>query len=433
MDKQEHIRSFPHLQDIKDFATIFLQKGYSLYVVGGSVRDFLLKKPITDIDFSSNAKPNEILQMFPRAIPTGIRHGTLTILYKSHSFEVTSFRGKEEYSNFRSPDSVEFTQSLEEDLKRRDFTINAMILDPLKETISDYYDGHGDIERKTIRCVGTPHKRYTEDALRMLRAVRFACTLSFSIEKASLEGIYQNAGLIVHVSKERIWQELRKMFLSDNAAYGLRLLCNSGLFYHVFYMTLSEEELKDSYMNLLYSAKKQDALRFSSEDEILHLRIACCIGQESTTTETLQKILTSLKLSRQSMSMLRTILYYRKHGLRRKNNTLWSAFKISSFVRVLGKKDALLVLQYHKLVALSQEDSASYDLALAYEKHIDALQEMSLKTLALNGSLIKKEFPLLAGKKIGQLLQTVLRYVTQHPQKNKEAILLGYIREISII
>lgn len=189
--------------------------GYEAYVVGGCVRDSLLGRSPDDWDITTSAKPEETKTLFRRTVDTGIQHGTVTVMVGSEGYEVTTYRIDGEYADGRHPDNVTFTASLLEDLKRRDFTINAMAYSPV-EGLVDEFDGIGDIQRRVIRAVGDPVQRFTEDALRMMRAIRFCAQLDYRIEETTREGIRLLAPNLQKVSAERIRVELEKLLMSDH-------------------------------------------------------------------------------------------------------------------------------------------------------------------------------------------------------------------------
>ena len=187
--------------------------GFAACFVGGCVRDTLLGRPVHDWDVTTSALPEEIMALFPRCIPTGIKHGTVTVLLRGESFEVTTFRRDGAYHDGRHPDDVVFVPDLEEDLARRDFTINAMAMH-LDGSITDCFDGEADLKHGIIRCVGDPERRFREDALRMLRALRFSAQLGFQIEDDTARAIRENAGLCRLLSRERVCAEAEKTLLS---------------------------------------------------------------------------------------------------------------------------------------------------------------------------------------------------------------------------
>lgn len=205
--------------------------GYEAYIAGGAVRDILMDKEPHDYDIASAATPAEIKQIFSRTVDTGIKHGTITVIENKSSYEVTTFRRDGSYEDGRHPDGVEFVNDVREDCLRRDFTINAMMYSP-KTGILDFFGGRDDLKSHIIRCVGNPDKRFSEDALRMLRAVRFRAALDFDIEPATELAIKKNAVRIKKVSSERILEELNKILISDHPDY-IRDLHRLGLLKYI--------------------------------------------------------------------------------------------------------------------------------------------------------------------------------------------------------
>ncbi|EEI18511.1 CCA tRNA nucleotidyltransferase [Lentilactobacillus hilgardii] len=206
--------------------------GYEAYFVGGSVRDTILQRPIHDVDIATSAYPSEVKSLFKRTADTGIEHGTVMILDHGTGYEVTTFRTESGYQDYRRPDKVTFVRSLKEDLKRRDFTINALALSE-NGKITDLFGGLNDMSKKIIRAVGDPEERFNEDALRMMRAVRFASQLDFKIEQQTLTGIYDHSELLKKIAVERIHSEFVKMMLGVDAKNGLNLMIKSQLYQFV--------------------------------------------------------------------------------------------------------------------------------------------------------------------------------------------------------
>ena len=212
----------PVLQKIED-------AGFEAYFVGGCVRDTILGDQIHDIDIATSAYPSEIKAIFNRTVDTGIEHGTVMILDHGTGYETTTFRTESGYQDYRRPDQVTFVRSLAEDLQRRDFTINALALRENGEVI-DLFDGLTDLKKGLIRAVGDPHERFNEDALRMMRAVRFASKLDFVIDGPTLAGIKDNAHLLAKIAVERNQVELEKLFLGQNPPAGLKDFLATGLY-----------------------------------------------------------------------------------------------------------------------------------------------------------------------------------------------------------
>ena len=230
-----------------DILKIFNRNGYEAYFVGGCVRDYLLGEEFSDIDITTNALPEEVKKVFRKSIDTGIQHGTVTILVNGDSYEVTTFRTEEDYTNHRSPEKVEFVSNLREDLDRRDFTINAMALD-YNGKLFDYHNGDKDLSSKIIRTVNDPNERFYEDALRMLRAFRFSSKLGFEIENNTLDAIKKNAELIKFVSIERIVNEFKKLLAGKGNLKSLELLIDSKLNSYIpFFEEVNEIQDLSSY------------------------------------------------------------------------------------------------------------------------------------------------------------------------------------------
>jgi tRNA nucleotidyltransferase (CCA-adding enzyme) len=202
--------------------------GFEAYFVGGSVRDHILGREISDVDIASSALPEELKEIFPKTTDVGIEHGTILVHYRGGHYEVTTFRSEQSYTDFRRPDKVTFIRSLNEDLQRRDFTMNAIAMDK-EGNIIDPFAGKEAIIKKQIVTVGNPDERFGEDALRMLRAVRFQSQLSFSIEKHTLESLSAHCHLLENIAVERKTAEFEKLLMGPGRCDAIRLLAHSGI------------------------------------------------------------------------------------------------------------------------------------------------------------------------------------------------------------
>lgn len=205
------------------------EAGFEAYFVGGSVRDAILGLEVNDVDIATSAYPEEIKHIFPKTVDVGIEHGTVMVLHGGESYEVTTFRTESTYQDYRRPDSVTFVRSLEEDLKRRDFTINAFAVDESGE-IHDYFNGKEDLNNRLIRAVGVADERFNEDALRMMRGVRFASQLDFSIEEETKQAMKRHAPLLEHIAVERIQVEWIKLLLGKARKQGLASFLETDLY-----------------------------------------------------------------------------------------------------------------------------------------------------------------------------------------------------------
>jgi tRNA nucleotidyltransferase/poly(A) polymerase len=220
---------------LREMAAIFAGQGKQVFLVGGAVRDLILGREAKDWDLATDARPEEVISLFrggPRkwpVIPTGIKHGTVTVRYRGRSMEVTTFRTESEYSDGRRPDAVRFAATIEEDLSRRDFTMNAAALSLPGGELRDPFDGAGDIKRRIIRCVGNPGERFSEDGLRPLRALRFAAQLGFELEAATLEAVPPALEVSARVAPERVRDEFDKIIASPKPSAALVLMEKTGL------------------------------------------------------------------------------------------------------------------------------------------------------------------------------------------------------------
>ncbi len=206
--------------------------GHAAYLVGGAVRDLMLDRPshsAADWDIATSARPEAVEQLFEHTIPTGVEHGTVTVVVDHEPLEVTTFRGEGAYSDARRPDAVHFLDDIDEDLARRDFTINAMAWDPLEAVFRDPFGGREDLARHLVRAVGDPLERFAEDGLRPMRAVRFATVLGFDIDRPTLEAIPQRLAQFERVAMERVSAELMKLLLAEDPAPGVRWLAETDL------------------------------------------------------------------------------------------------------------------------------------------------------------------------------------------------------------
>ena len=220
---------FPIPKALRDFARVFRDAGRQAWLVGGALRDMILGKSVNDWDVATDAPAREVARMFPRVIPTGIQHGTVTVLWKGLSIETTTFRVDGGYGDGRRPDSVTFTSDIREDLKRRDFTMNSLAYNLETGELLDPHGGRADLKAGIVRAIGDPMERFTEDGLRPLRAVRFASQLGYRIDPDTLAAIPRTLDNVRRVSVERVRDEIIKILLSFRPSYGLKLLEDTGI------------------------------------------------------------------------------------------------------------------------------------------------------------------------------------------------------------
>ncbi len=209
-----------------------IKNGFEAYFVGGCVRDKLINRTIGDIDIATSALPEEVMSIFPKTVPTGLQHGTVLVIQNSEPYEITTFRTESTYQDFRRPSEVTFVKSIEEDLKRRDFTMNAIAMTTKNELI-DPFNGTIDLYDGLIRCVGEAKERFQEDALRMLRGIRFVSQLDFRLHDETFNAIKSNKQLIENIAIERISVEIEKMLIGKSPKKGIGLLLQTNLVNHL--------------------------------------------------------------------------------------------------------------------------------------------------------------------------------------------------------
>lgn len=354
--------------------------GFAACFVGGCVRDTLLGRPVHDWDITTSALPEEIMALFPRCIPTGIKHGTVTVLLRGESFEVTTFRRDGAYHDGRHPDGVVFVPNLTEDLARRDFTINAMAMH-LDGSITDCFDGKADLKRGIIRCVGDPERRFREDALRMLRALRFSAQLGFQIEDDTARAIRENAGLCRLLSRERVCAEAEKTLLSP-LPQTLSVMLREGL--------LSACGIAGDYdLQALRTVPAEPDARWAM-----------------------------LKVLIPKLDMQQFRLPSRRVQLA---ETAAAAYR-PSYARQELK--ALLAASGEEVARVCAKLSGQEALL---EKLLKSGECVSLRGLAVNG----RDFPALQGRSAGEMLRRLLDHVLAFPEDNNRQTLLRLAEEWS--
>lgn len=418
------------------------EAGYEAYVVGGCVRDSILGRSPDDWDITTSAKPEEVKALFRRTVDTGLIHGTVTVMLDKEGFEVTTYRVDGEYEDGRHPKEVSFTASLEEDLKRRDFTINAMAYNP-KRGLVDLFGGVQDMEKRIIRCVGNPLERFTEDALRILRAVRFSAQLGFSIEGETLKAISVLAPNLKYVSAERIQVELLKLLVSPHPDY-LRTAYEAGITKEIlpeFDRCMETEQntphhcynVGEHTLQSLLNIRADKVLRLTmllhdfgkpvvkrtDEDGRDHFKTHGPEGEKMAVS-----ILRRLKMDNDTIRKVRSLIKW--HDYRPKGE----AVSVRKAISLIGEELFPLYLEVQKADILAQsayrrEEKLARLTAVSalYEEILDRGQCISLKTMALTGrDLIDAGYT--PGKELGEILEKLLVHVLENPEDNKKEILL---------
>lgn len=396
-------------KDVRYIIDILTQNGYEAYAVGGCVRDSILGRVPGDWDITTSALPQQVKALFRRTIDTGIQHGTVTIMLGKNGYEVTTYRIDGKYEDSRHPESVEFTPNLEEDLKRRDFTINAMAYND-ENGIVDIFGGIDDIRNRIIRCVGNAHDRFTEDALRILRAVRFSAQLGFEIDKATKDAARELAPTLVKISRERIHTELNKLLLSDNPDY-------FSVVYELGVMKVIIPELEDVNSGDIDRLK----VLIKRTKPCLPERYAALlsvIGKDKT-----RAVLKGLKLDNATISMAVKLVEYL--GI----TPALTEPQMRHYINEVGKEDAIRVIDFNLSFADDSMHEEYTDMKKLCAHVLERGDCTSLKELDVTGKdLVDAGFE--AGKQLGELLNSLLTEVLDNPSLNDRNYLLGRAKEL---
>ena len=430
--------------DVLEILSTIQNHGYEAYIVGGCVRDILLNKTPYDWDITTSAKPQQIKELFTHTIDIGIEHGTVTVRMNDTNYEVTTYRIESEYLDSRHPSQITFTNVLSEDLKRRDFTINAMAYNP-NDGLIDLFNGQQDLQNKIIRCVGHPKERFEEDALRMLRALRFRAQLDFTIEEETLNAISQCAHLLSNISAERIQVELKKLLLSEHPEY-IEQLYTSGVSKVILPELDIMMETPQNNPHHCYSVGKHtiEALKHIPSNFILRYTIlfhdlgkpACRTtdskgidhfrGHQNVSVTIAHDIMKRLKFDKHSMDLIER---YVEHHDTRIDPTHRTVRKMISKIG-LDLFPNLFLIQRADMLGQSEFQRAKKFSTLSivermYHKVLIEKDCLTIKDLAINGNdLLELGFD--AGPQIGQILQLLLNLVLDHPNMNKRESLLTY-------
>lgn len=441
-------------ENVKMIINKLQDAGYEAYAVGGCVRDSYLGINPNDWDITTSALPNQVKAIFRRTIDVGIQHGTVKIMVGDEGYEVTTYRIDGEYEDGRHPKKVTFTASLEEDLKRRDFTINAMAYSE-KTGIIDLFDGIKDLENGIIKAVGNPYERFSEDALRILRALRFSAKFSFEIEDKTKEAIRELAPTLSKISAERIREELEKLIMSDNPdrliwAYELgvtnvffpewdeMMTCKQNTPYHMYdvgrHTIKAMEYLRDEYGDLSLDEKRilriaamlhdigKPLAKTTDKDGVDHFK-----GHPEKGAEIAKAIMKRLKYDNDTLNKVCVLVKYHDD---RPALTLPKVRKMMVKVGVelmpvfliLKKVDFLA----HSNYLYKEREDQILGLEKLYNQIIDNNDCLSIKDLAVNGKdLIEAGIP--AGPLLGQKLEEMFELVLQNPAKNTREDLMKLV------
>ncbi|MDU4911336.1 CCA tRNA nucleotidyltransferase [Clostridium baratii] len=429
--------------NVKYIIDEFYKNNYEAFMVGGCIRDALLCKVPKDYDIATSAKPEITEKLFKKTIPTGIKHGTVTVLIDNEPYEVTTYRTEGKYKDNRRPDEVYFVSNIKEDLSRRDFTINAFAYNS-REGLKDFFGGLDDLNNSLIRSVGDANKRFNEDALRMLRAIRFSTQLNFDIEENTLNAIKNNKDLIKNISSERIRDELCKILVSKNVRKGLNLLEKCGLlqiiipeivpsigfdqknmhhFEDVFNHTISviekcPEDLTIRLAALLHDIGKPDVFFIDDKGN------GRFFGHNTRSEKIARDVLNRLRFDNKTIKAVCILVREHMNVLDNASN-----LAIKRLINRVSKENiySLLALQKADILSLNDPNVALYkvsDMKNKIDNIIDSNTPLTVKDLAIDGGILIKELNLKPGKIIGETLDYLLQLVLKDSSLNTTAILL---------
>jgi poly(A) polymerase/tRNA nucleotidyltransferase (CCA-adding enzyme) len=414
-------------------------------VVGGAVRNLVLGTRPKDWDLASNAQPGHVMKLFRKVIPTGVPHGTVTVLYKGMHVEMTTFRIDGSYSDSRRPDSVEYTSSLLEDLKRRDLSINSMALNIESGEIIDPHDGRGDCKKKLIRAIGVPEERFDEDGLRILRALRFAGRLGFSIEPSTFAAMKARAENLLDISAERIRMELEGILEAEKPSVSFQGMAETGVLrlilpeleacrgvrqrerhrFDVFtHSILACDAAPAGDQGLRLAALLHDIgkplVRSEGEDGLPHF-----YGHENESARLARNILVRLKFPAGVIKRVPHLIARHMFGY----DSGWSDAAVRRFIIRVGKENLedLFTLRAADTCGMGEQPSSTPGLDELRQRiaRILAREEaLSLKDLKVSGEDIKKTLTLPAGPAVGKILSFLFESVVEDPALNDREKLL---------
>ena len=445
-------------QAVLDFMATFKKNNYQIYLVGGAVRDLLLGKTPTNFDFTTNATPEEILKLFPDGYYNN-KFGTVGISFskikdqKSNTFlfEITPFRKESDYSDFRHPEKIEWAKTLEEDLARRDFTINAMAFDG--KNLIDPYCGQNDLKKKLIVAVGDPDARFQEDALRLLRAVRLASQLGFVIEEKTRLSLQKNSQLILKISWERIRDEFLKILASDFPAEGIIFLKNTGILAQILpeldiCFTIPQKSPKrhhiydvgtHSVMALKNCPSKDPITRFATlihdigKAKTFHrdekTQLITFYNHEVVGTKLAAKIAERFRLSNQEKEKLIILVKYHQFTV----SELQTDKAIRRFIRNIKKEylQDMLDLRTGDRIG-SGAKPTSWRLELFKKRLLEVQKEpFTVADLKIDGHDVMQTLKIKPGPKVGEVLKNLFNQVVEKKIKNERTSLLKALTTIN--
>lgn len=411
---------------IPELTQTFEKRGRKAWLVGGCVRDLLLGKEAIDFDFATNARPEETRRFFKRTIPTGMAHGTITVLLRGMSFEVTTLRGEKAYSDGRRPDAIEFVDDINEDLARRDFTINAIAYDLEAQEIIDPFLGRDDLRAGIIRTVGDPLERFREDGLRILRGARFASTLEFSLEPATEAAFGPSLDVFAKVSRERIRDEWVKAMRARRPSIAFEIMARTGIL-----RTIDPELGAFAEDDVQAFQRALEAMDRLGPDFCLRLAAllresrAHALGDAEASARWAEKFLARLRCSREEIRRIPLLIRASAKLPSGDDPAEWRAL-----ARAAGRdewENALAILR----ACDPENEHKIKEIEAKIRKDLDSGLPLSEKELEIMGSDLIRELGIQPGPAIGQLLRALLEEALADPSLNERGRLLERARALA--
>ncbi|MCP4230096.1 MAG: HD domain-containing protein [bacterium] len=430
----------------------FHENGFEAYLVGGTVRDLLAGLPVADYDIATNATPDETTSLFKRTVPTGIKHGTITVLGNEGHYEVTTYRCDGKYGDARHPDEIQFADDLIEDLMRRDLTINAMAYDPIYHGLVDKFGGVKDFAEKTVRAVGDPNQRFFEDGLRPLRAIRLAARFDFAFDPDTFAAISGVLDRVEMVSAERVRDELMKMLATaEKPSYGFELMRQSGLLDIILPELIEgygvEQNKFHAYTVYLhsiyccdYAPKEQPLIRLAAlfhdiakpRTKRIKNGSATFYNHQVVAVRMSKNIMKRLRFSRKEINYVSHLVYHHMFGYTEE----WTDAAVRRFIRKVGRD------YIEDLFELRLADWFGNGRNRGYPKYLNRLRErirtelekadaFDVKDLDINGDDVMKELDIKPGPQVGEALDYLLQRVLDDPGLNRKDKLIELLEEFS--
>jgi tRNA nucleotidyltransferase (CCA-adding enzyme) len=425
------------------------EAGHAAHVVGGCVRDLLLGRAAKDWDVATSALPGEVQQLFRKTVPTGIQHGTVTVLVGKEHIEVTTYRGEGEYTDARRPDHVEFGVTLEEDLARRDFTVNAIAYDPLDDAIVDPFGGREDLARRVLRAVGDPAARFREDGLRVMRAVRFVATLGMELEPATEAAIPGALGSLARVSGERVRDELLKLLAAPRPSVGLLAMERTGILGTILPelaeavgVTQNRHHAYDVWRHTVASVDATPGDAIVRLGTLLHdvgkPRTAApkpdapeentFYRHDAVGAEMADAIGRRLKLSNAERARVVALVAHHMFWY----SPEWTDATVRRFIRRVGTEllPDLFALREGDVVGRGRGEDPEVELG-ELRRRVDKVvaedQALSIADLAVTGEDVMRVLGIPPGRAVGDKLRELLEAVTEDPSLNERETLLALL------